>query len=245
MAKRGRKPSKERKGYFYEREEDAFVRYLQSTDQDERDKIFHEALQPAFTQMISSIIRRYNLYPPEETFEETFDDTISFLMTKVDKFDPDSGYKAYSYCGTICKNYLIMKINQHAKNQKRCDRYDVIKNEINNSLKYSYDQQSDKVQELNKLIQSTTNEIQEMLDNRDKYKLSEREVKVGIALCELLNNWEDLFAQMGSNKFNKSSILMFLQETTFLTTNDIRSGMKKYKVIYQGLRKKMLDDIYS
>ena len=133
MAKRGRKPKEktERSGYFYETEEDAFVNYLKSTDENEKNRIFNTYLHPAFTKMIESIIRRYNLYPPNEEFQETFDDTISFLMTKVEKFDPESGYKAYSYCGTICKNYLLFKINQFIKNQKRNESYDVISSEIN------------------------------------------------------------------------------------------------------------------
>ena len=78
MAKRGRKPSKERKGYFYEDQENAVVTYIQSTDQEEREEIFNNQLLPAFTKMISSIIRRYNLYQEDENLEETFDDTISF-----------------------------------------------------------------------------------------------------------------------------------------------------------------------
>ena len=47
--------------------------------------------------MIESIIRRYNLYPPDEIFQETFDDTLSFLLTKIEHYKPDSGFKAYSY----------------------------------------------------------------------------------------------------------------------------------------------------
>jgi hypothetical protein len=100
--KRGRKPSKERKGYFYEKEEEAVVKYLATDDAEEKNKIFNETLKPAFTKMIESIIRRYNLYPPCEEFQETFDDTISFLMTKLSCFDPSTNYKAYSYCGKEC-----------------------------------------------------------------------------------------------------------------------------------------------
>ena len=96
MAKRGRKPSAERKGYFYEEEESAFVKYLTTENYKEKNEIFNNILFPAFTKMIESIIRRYNLYPPEETFQETFDDTISFLLSKIEHFDPSSGYKAYS-----------------------------------------------------------------------------------------------------------------------------------------------------
>ena len=69
-------------------------------------------------------------------------------------------------------------------------------------------------------------------------------LQVGNALVSLLTNWGDLFARMGSNKFNKSSILMFIKELTLLTTPEIRMAMKKYKTAYQNVRKKLLDDIY-
>lgn len=239
MAKRGRKPKEksERSGYFYETEEEAFVTYLKTEDENEKNRIFNTYLHPAFTKMIESIIRRYNLYPPDEEFQETFDDTISFLMTKVEKFNPDSGYKAYSYCGTICKNYLLFKINQCIKNQKRNESYDVMQAEINESSKFSYDQYNNKIQMLSELIESTVDEIKDMIDDREKHKLNDTQVKVGMALVELLGNWEDLFARMGSNKFNKSSILLFLKETTLLSTKEIRDAMKVFKLKYYLLKK--------
>lgn len=244
MAKRGRKPKekRERSGYFYETEEEAFVNYLQSNDEDEKNKIFNTYLHPAFTKMIESIIRRYNLYPPDEEFQETFDDTISFLMTKVEKFNPESGYKAYSYCGTICKNYLLFKINQCIKKQKRNESYDVMQSEINESSKFSYDQYNNKIQMLTELITNTVNEIKDMIDKREKHKLNDTQIKVGMALIELLGNWEDLFARMGSNKFNKSSILLFLKETTLLSTKEIRDAMKVFKVKYYLIKKDVFNE---
>ena len=140
---------------------------------------------------------------------------------------------------------MICKINQYNKNLKRNDRYELVQNDINNNIKFSYDQHSNKIQLLGELINDTVKEIQNIVDNSELNKLTENEIKVGNALVSLLGNWEDLFARMGSNKFNKSSILLFLRELTFLSTKEIRDGMKKYKSIYKDLRKKMLDDIYN
>ena len=237
MAKRGRKPSQDRKGYFYEREEEAFVKYMQCEDEIEKNKIFNEYLLPAFTKMIESIIRRYKLYPPDEEFQETFDDTISFLISKFDKFDPSSGYKAYSYCGTVCKNYLIYKINQFAKNQKRSESYDNMFYELSNDSKYSYDQYSNLSDSLTTLIKETSEGINEMIENSEKYKLKENEIKVGKALVDLMLNWEEIFERMGSHKFNKSSILLFLKESTMLNTNEIRNSMRVFKNKYYLFKK--------
>ena len=86
--KRGRKPNPNKKVYFGEEEEKAFVEYVNATDQRTKDKIFSQKLYYPFTKMIESIIRRYNLFTPDEDFEETFFDTMSFLITKINNFDP-------------------------------------------------------------------------------------------------------------------------------------------------------------
>ena len=43
MAKRGRKP-KERKGYFYEKEEEAIVKYINEENADEKNRIFNDVI---------------------------------------------------------------------------------------------------------------------------------------------------------------------------------------------------------
>lgn len=244
--KRGRKPSKERKGYFYEVQEKAVVDYLSTTDEDERNEIFNTILKPAFTKMIESIIRRYNLYPPDEEFQETFDDTMSFLMTKILKFDHTKKYKAYSYCGTICKNYLIFKINQFAKNQKRNQSYDSpyenFENNIHDNIRYSYNDSDPKRAFLTELTGSTVENIKKIVNDKDKLKLTNDEVQVGRALIKLMENWDELFAQMGSNKFNKSSILLFLKETTMLNTKEIRDALRIYKRKYYELKEQLINE---
>ena len=240
MAKRGRKPKNERRGYFYETEENAVVEYIQETDQEKREYIFNTYLLPAFTKMIESIIRRYKLYLPDEDFSETFDDTISFLMSKIDHFNPNSGYKAYSYCGTICKNYLILKINKYDRNQKRNVSYDYMLNDLREDGKYSYEDNNGGLTFLQEIINETSNAIQKIMSSGEK--LNQNEVKVGEALVALMNNWEELFARMGSDKFNKSSILLYLKETTYLSTKEIRKSMRKYKDAYLAIKERAKDE---
>ena len=97
MAKRGRKPKEKLTGYFYEAQEKAVIDYLNAKTAEEKNKIYCEVLKPAFEIMIESIIRRYKLYIPNEEFDNTFNDTLSFLLTKADKFNKEKNKKAYSY----------------------------------------------------------------------------------------------------------------------------------------------------
>ena len=215
--KRGRKPGKNRKGYFYEEEEAAFVKYITSTDQAERNKLFNEKLLPAFTKMIESIIRRYDLFTPSEDFTDTFYDTLSFLITKVNNFDVTKGYKVYSYCGTVCKNYLILKRTTYMKQRDRFYPYDEV------FLEPAQRNDDDKKVVLEK-------------------KLSKDEGKVGYALVELLSHWDNLFKRMGSTKFNKTSVLYFIKEYTLLSTTEVREASRRYKEMYYNLKEKLLKE---
>ena len=299
MAKRGRKP-KERKGYFYEKEEEAIVQYIEEENIDRKNKIFNTILYPALTKMIESIIRRYKLFVPDEDFEQNFNDTISYLLTKIDHFkpqitgydliedekeiqkhtfitmdeddlklkirdaseeDPDyvvvyfgfdmddesnlekkfykketHNYKAYSYCGTVCKNYLMFKSTQYAKKKIRNAAYDEVFDELSNSEKYSTsDLNYSELAE--KLVIDIAFEIERMIENAEENLLNENEIKVGNALVNLLRNWEEVLPNGGSNKLQKSSVLYFLREETMMSTKEVRDNMKKYKCIYKLLKK--------
>ena len=243
--RKGRKP-RVRKGYFYEEQEKAVVDFITTDDEKSKNEIFNAVLKPAFTKMIESIIRRYKLFPPDEEYQQTFDDTMSFLMTKLSCFKPEKNYKAYSYCGTICKNYLIYKINQFNKIQQRNLSYDTNPfdgvRSINDNIKYSYNDVDEHRAFLDELTGSTVENVERILSNQEQFKLSPNQIKVGQALVNLFTNWDELFAQMGSNKFNKSSILLFLKETTTLNTKEIRDAMRIYKKRYYQIKEDIIAD---
>jgi len=115
--KKGRKPKVN--NYFDEREETAVRMFLIAETYEEKNKIYNEFLREPLDKMISSIIRRYKLYRKDMNYEEIHVDTHSFLMTKIDKFKPAKEKKAYSYFGTICKNYLMGQIMKDQKEMNR------------------------------------------------------------------------------------------------------------------------------
>lgn len=242
VRKRGRKPSGKRKGYFYEKEEEAFVKYINSTDQEERDTIFRETLYPAFTKMVESIIRTYELFIPTEDFEETFCDTLSFLITKVNNFDVTKGYKVYSYCGTVCKNYLIFKRNQYKKKRDKNISYDLLFPTADKDTRIDSHDEKANISFNNELINRTISEIQILLSEENIEKLNENERQIGYALLEMLMNWEEIFKRLENKKFNKTSVWFFLKEYTNLDSKNIRDGMKKFKNLYFFTKQKMIQE---
>lgn len=230
-----------RSGYFYEEQEEAFVKYLTTDSAIEKEKIFNNILYPAFVKMTEAIIRRYKLFPPDEEFEDTFNDAMSFLMTKIDRFKIDSSFKAYSYCGTILKNYLIYRVNCMIKMKKKVESFDLIKQDIFESEKYIDD---DKINAkvLNDFLNEVKVKIQEMIDNPTEYDLDDTNLIVGNALLTILNEWDSLSLVEGSNKYNKSSVILMLKEYTGLPYKDVRDNLKKFKDAYLLIRQNIFQE---
>ena len=316
--KRGRKPSPNKKKYYFGKEEEiAFSKYVKLTDGFERDKIFRTILYPAFSKLVESIIRTYALFNPLEEFDETYCDTMSFLITKLNNFDPNSGkvtisydieddiaiidnveynitdttvningvigevkddkvylqynvrdnkvtinnneydvinetvnvngtlykveyYKLYSYCGTICKNYLMLKRNISKKQKEKLLSYDVLYPTADKDQRVDDNSTKILLSFHTELIDRTISQIQVMLSDDNIHKLNDNEQQIGYALLEMLMNWEEIFKRLENKKFNKTSVLFFLKEYTRLNPKEIRDGMKKYKNLYFFTKEKMI-----
>ena len=90
------------------------------------------------------------------------------------------------------------------------------------------------------LVKNTVKKIHSMIDDENE-GLTENEKKVGLAMCELFENWEDILCPEGSNKLQKSSVLYFLREETMMSTKELRDNMKKFRDVYYILKKDMIE----
>jgi hypothetical protein len=234
LKKKGRKPTQ--LNYFDVREELAVVRFLQTECHHERNKIYNEFLRKPLDKMISSIIRRYKLYRKDMDFEEIHIDTHSFLITKIDKFRPSKEKKAYSYFGTICKNYLMGQIIKDQKEMNRKISYEDISTSLENDEEFAYYIENDGL-DREKVIHYFLIKLEYFIKNEN---LNENEIKLGQALYDLFDNYENIFVGNDNNKFNKNIILLSLREMTNLSTKEIRGSIKKYKTIYFELVQKMI-----
>jgi hypothetical protein len=237
ITKRGRKRKNDM--YFGPEEEEAVVKFLESDSEAERNLIFNEWLKAPLDKMVESIIRRYKLYRKGETFEELHGDTVSFLMTKVHKFETGRGKKAYSYFGTIAKNYILGLLIKDEKYMKQTSSYEDMSSSIEERSDMTYVIDGDGFM-MDNFLKKLSSGIQEEMNDENqpqKKKLNDNERKVGLALIEILENWETAFESMdGGSKYNKNSVLETMRNYTNLSTKDIRLAMKRYKELYELLK---------
>jgi hypothetical protein len=130
-------------------------------------------------------------------------------------------------------------MGQIIKDQKDMNRkisYEDISTDLENNTDFSYSIENDSL-DSEMIIKNFVSQIEDLMDDKT---LNENELKLGQALYEIFQNYDDIFIGTSNNKFNKNIILLSLREMTNLSTKEIRSSMKKYKVIYYGLVQGML-----
>ena len=214
--------------YFDVREEEAVKKYITAETREEKEEIYNKFLKEPLDKMIESIIRRYKLYRKDMEYNDVHSDTHSFLMTKVDKFKPAKNKKAYSYFGTICKNYLMGQIQKDQKDMNRKISYEDISATLENRPDMIYYMEFEKI-DAEKIIDLFLIDLKTYVEDS---KLNENESKLGFALIDLFDNYGNIFIGNDNNKFNKNVVLLTLREMTNLNTKEIRIYLKKYKTLY-------------
>lgn len=235
------KPKKSRNYYGVDQEK-AVVAFLVAKTTEEKEKIYREYLQEPINTMIESIIRTYKLYRQSYEFNDLHADTLSFLMTKFDKFKPERGNKSFSYFGTVCKHYLYNEMMKEYKKNMSFVNMEETEPEFlrREDLLYRIDETPI---DLTLFIEKLTDSIKDEL----KGDLSDNEFKVGHSLVRILEDWRELFyddeeVPKNSTKFNKNLILLYIRNMTGLNTKEIRNSMKRFRSLYGMFKNNYLDD---
>lgn len=254
MAKRGRKPKNANtndintlSGYFSTEQEEAVVRYLKSSSDEEKNQIYNDLLKKPLEKMTESIINRYKLYSAKMSYKDLFDDTLSFLHMKIHMFDPDRGKKSFSYFGTIIKRRLQNNRKKETKDKKKVILYDDVYRTVNEGADI-IDEEYTEDSLMHQFFELIVIEIEALLDNSnldiniEKHGLKESDIKVGIAIIEITKNWDKIYLD-DTKKFKKNFILECIRNMTLLNTTQISQSLKFYKNFYTKKKRRFLRDL--
>lgn len=241
--------------YFAEREKKAVLNYINSNSAEVKNQIYNEILIEPFRKMIQSILRRYPIHIGNYNMDEVESNALTHLIEHMVKFNPDkitkSGNKtkAFSYCQTIIRNYYKDHSKKSYTEKKINLSFDDYVDEINENTEYTYEMEMESHHQLEKLIKTVIEKIEDKINNDPTMK--KNEIIVGDAIANVLKNWHLLFMEDSpdgkynkriTNKFAKNKILFFLKEQTQLSTKEIRIAIKPFKEIYFLEKIDYLDD---
>jgi hypothetical protein len=224
------------KNYFTSETEDAIVLYNNTQDEVLKNEIYQNYIHYPFFKLTENLIHTFKYYYTEvENLEDLQHEVIIFLLSKMHRFDPELGYKAYSFFGTIAKRYLIKSNEKNYKKKIDKSSLDVVDENITHS--YSLDEQMYEEHEepttqgkLNKYIDNyieyCTDNIYTLFPVKEKSKDYINDARIADAVLELFRKREHI------NIFNKKALYIYIKEQADVTTPRITKVVDKLKYIF-------------
>jgi hypothetical protein len=223
----GRK-KKENKMYFTQDTENAIILYNNTTDIQEKNKIFSNQIYYPLFKLSQNIIHTFKFYYTDNNnIEDIQNELIEFLRNKLSGFNEELGFKAYSYFGMISKRWCILYNKKNYK--KKIEKYDVESDEVSNSLNLSYNIDNNNTNfKLNFFIEEYINHL-----NKNLYKIFPKEdhAKIADAILEMFRKRENI------NIFNKKAIYINIKEIVDVKTPNIT---KITKIMYDIFKKEYI-----
>jgi UDP-glucose 6-dehydrogenase len=219
-----KKRTRRKNYYFTSDHEEAIIRYARISDQRERTQLYIEYIQPAFNEMVDKIVFTYKFtnLPNCDSLRE---ECKIWLMTILDKYDPNKGSKAFSYFSVITKNWFIHKVKRQQKRNKREIDYDNISKAYEEEF-LSTSESYITVREEEEFWASFYKE----LSSWDTSQMKENDFKVYQAITILFESKEEI------DIFNKKAIYLYLREITGLNTKQIVNSLKKFRKKYYSFK---------
>ncbi len=210
--------------YFSKDHEQAIIDYCLTKDNIIRTHLYVKYIEPAFSEMVDKIVftYRFTSLPDIEFLRQ---DCKVWLTTILDKYDPNSGSKAFSYFSVITKNWFIHKVKKTAEQNRRELLYDDILNvaEHDNLIEeHEYEVEREKAE----FWQSFWVEI----DNWKNLDLKPNERKVVDAIYILLEDAEQI------EIFNKKAVYLYIREITGLNTKQIVNNLNRVRIRYKEFK---------
>ncbi len=224
--------------YFGEREEKAIIDYNNETCYEKKNKIFNEIIHPAFQKLVEGIIHRWKFYYFEVDSKMVNHEVCSFLVTKMHKYDNTKG-RAFSYFGTIAKNYLILNNNKNFSDWKKIKSYDCLDDMQKEQALYREHRNTDFVKDEKTTLSIHYNNIiskliEKLKVEKDTICKREKDVKILDGILYILSNKDNL---LDYNNVNKNIVYVLLKEYSRESSASIANMLKKVKLKYDRVSK--------
>lgn len=211
--------------YWSEEQEKAIADYINETDYVKRNDIFQKKLYKPFKKLVENIIFTYKLYRTDLEAQDLQSDCLSFLVTKIEKFDTKSGARAFAYFGTIAKHYLMGEKKIIYKQTVSSSGVEESHNDIVKNEEYVFNPNKDNEQDKNATVfESIIALLEEELSNP---KMPDSDKKVVEAIVYIFKNHNML------EVYNRNLVYHLLKETTGLQGKEITYSLGRLKKFYK------------
>lgn len=219
--------------YFTKVHQDAIVEFAQTTDLDRREELYRDIIEPVFDELVDKIVYTYK-FTTLPNIDYLKSDCKNWLVTVLNKFDPDKGSKAFSYFTIVVKNWFIQKTKKRSRKMQRETSYEEEIKKYDTSI-FVVEPDFDENREKQEFMENFYGELDSWLDGRIRRLLGKNDILVIEAIKEIFDNRHEL------DLLNKKAVYFYLREITGLNTKQITRSIKKIKPRYSKFRDRWED----
>jgi hypothetical protein len=206
--------------YFTSVHEQAIIKYTNTDSLEERTELYIKYIGPALNEMVDKIVFTYK-FTNLPNCDSLRDECKIWLMTILDKYDPNKGSKAFSYFSVITKNWFIHKVKRQQKKNRREIDFETLPKKYEEEF-LSTDESYLTYREEGEFWSLFYGELRSW----DESQMKENDLKVYKAINILFESKDDI------DIFNKKAIYLYLREITGLNTKQIVNSLKKFRKKY-------------
>jgi len=226
MTQKKTRRKKSKNQYFTKVHEEAIIKYALTDSRAIRSELYVTLIGPAFDELVDKIVFTYK-FTNLPNIDYLKDDCKIWLMTILDKYDPNRKSKAFSYFSVITKNWFIHKVKQNSKRLKREIEIENPSNVVKHDeliVQHEYESKREEAEFWSHLFRE--------IDSWQTMNLKENEFKVLRAIKILFDSCDDI------EIFNKKAIYLYIREITGLNTKQIVNNLNKIRARYRKFKTK-------
>ena len=193
-----------KKPYFGIDVQNAIIRYNETDNPAEKNKIYGKEIHAAFDKLSENIINTFKFSYFDDVFVDVKHEVVAFMVMNMHKYDHTKGSKAFSYFSVVAKNYLILHNNNNYKKYKTHDNISALN-------RYTSDN-TEKDKDINELVNELIKYFEKNINKLFKRK---KDIDVAYAILELMKKREEI------ENFNKKALYILIREMTNVDTTYI------------------------
>lgn len=218
--------------YWSVEQERAIAEFIVEKNNEKKEKIFRDSIYKPLKKLVENIIFTYKLFRSDVEIRELQEDCMSFLITKMDRYDPSKGTRAFAFFGTIAKHYLMGEKKISYKNIQSNVSLEGSTAEINleeGNEDRQMDLESEKVN--NVVFKEVIKKLELELLNP---KVLPNDKKVMEAIIFIFNRHEVI------NIYNKNLLYHLIKERTDLQAKEITYSLTRIRSMYKEFKEMFL-----
>ena len=223
-----KKKKKKKKNYYFGMDvQNKIVEYQTTECLKKKEKIYEEFINPAFTELVHSLVSVYGFKASNEDIAHLKSDCVSFLYETIYKWSPDKKSKAFSYFNVVAKNWLTIQSRRLLKNLRRSAYIDDPHALTSSEKSELFDREYVDPEIALKVSIERFDKIIEMITYIESHLKDEKDIKCCYAIKKVFNSIEDL------EFFNKRAIFVYLREISGLNSTELSSSLSSIRKIYR------------